>query len=202
MACSTYKIAMIGDGGVGKTVWVKRLINGEFNPKYVPTLGVDVRHLSFNTNYGYVALNMWDTAGQEKYGGLRDGYYVQSDGCIAMFDNTSRLSFKNIPKWISSIRNVEPNIPVVLCGSKMDCVNRKLKSNEKENLARELHCPYYDISAKSNYNFEKPCLDLIRTLSGHPDLEFTESEPILPPKATSPPPILNLVPLSEDDDSD
>lgn len=41
------------------------------------TLGVEVHPLFFNTNRGNVKFNVWDTAGQEKFGGLRDGYYIQ-----------------------------------------------------------------------------------------------------------------------------
>lgn len=41
------------------------------------TLGVEVHPLYFNTNRGNVKFNVWDTAGQEKFGGLRDGYYIQ-----------------------------------------------------------------------------------------------------------------------------
>ena len=41
------------------------------------TLGVEVHPLSFHTNRGQLVFNVWDTAGQEKFGGLRDGYYIQ-----------------------------------------------------------------------------------------------------------------------------
>ena len=41
------------------------------------TLGVEVHPLVFHTNRGAIRFNVWDTAGQEKFGGLRDGYYIQ-----------------------------------------------------------------------------------------------------------------------------
>lgn len=50
---------------------------GEFEKKYIPTLGVEVRPLKFSTNFGPLIFNVWDTAGQEKFGGLRDGYYIK-----------------------------------------------------------------------------------------------------------------------------
>ena len=43
--------------------------------------------------------NVWDTAGQEKFGGLRDGYYIQGQCAIVMFDVTSRVTYKNVPNW-------------------------------------------------------------------------------------------------------
>ena len=52
-------------------------MTGEFEKKYVATLGVEVHPVSFQTNRGQIQFNVWDTAGQEKFGGLRDGYYIQ-----------------------------------------------------------------------------------------------------------------------------
>ena len=66
-----------GPPGTGKTTFVKRHLTGEFEKKYVATLGVEVHPLEFNTNRGVIRFNVWDTAGQEKFGGLRDGYYIQ-----------------------------------------------------------------------------------------------------------------------------
>lgn len=73
----TFKCVLVGDGGTGKTTFVKRHLTGEFEKKYVATLGVEVHPLVFHTNRGPIRFNVWDTAGQEKFGGLRDGYYIQ-----------------------------------------------------------------------------------------------------------------------------
>ncbi len=69
-----FKLVLVGDGGVGKTTFVKRHKSGEFEKKYVPTLGAEVHPMDFVTDRGKLVFNVWDTAGQEKYAGLRDGY--------------------------------------------------------------------------------------------------------------------------------
>jgi GTP-binding nuclear protein Ran len=80
-ATPEFKLILVGDGGVGKTTFVKRHLTGEFEKKYVATLGVEVHPLAFHTNRGPIKFNVWDTAGQEKFGGLRDrcyfSYYIQ-----------------------------------------------------------------------------------------------------------------------------
>ena len=72
-----FKLVLVGDGGTGKTTFVKHHLNGEFE-KYVATLGVEVHPLVFHTNRGQIKFTVWDTAGQEKFGGLRDGYDRQA----------------------------------------------------------------------------------------------------------------------------
>ncbi len=65
----------------------------------VATIGVEVHPLDFTTNRGKLRFYCWDTAGQEKFGGLRDGYYIHGQCAIIMFDVTSRLTYKNVPTW-------------------------------------------------------------------------------------------------------
>jgi GTP-binding nuclear protein Ran len=84
------------------------------------TLGVEVHPLQFTTNFGTICFNVWDTAGQEKFGGLRDGYYIQGQCGIIMFDVTSRITYKNVPNWHRDLERVCENIPIVLCGNKVD----------------------------------------------------------------------------------
>jgi GTP-binding nuclear protein Ran len=69
-----FKLVLVGDGGVGKTTFVKRHLTGEFEHQYMPTHGVEVHPMVFYTNHGPIRFNVWDTAGQERFGGLRDGY--------------------------------------------------------------------------------------------------------------------------------
>ena len=57
------KLVLVGDGGVGKTTFVKRHLTGEFEKKYIATLGVEVHPMEFSTNHGKIKFNVWDTAG-------------------------------------------------------------------------------------------------------------------------------------------
>merc|ERR1719381_471213 len=176
-----FKLVLVGDGGVGKTTFVKRHKSGEFEKKYVATLGVEVHPLTFFTSLGAIVYNCWDTAGQEKFGGLRDGYYVGGKAAIIMFDVTSRVTYKNVPNWHRDLVRVCENIPIVLTGNKVDIKDRKVKAKSIV-FHRKKNLQYYDISAKSNYNFEKPFLWLGRKLIGDPNLEFVEMPALAPPE--------------------
>merc|ERR1739838_869286 len=73
------------------------------------------------------------------------------------------------------------NIPIVLCGNKVDVKDRKVKAKSII-FHRKKNLQYYDISAKSNYNFGKPFLRLARKLIGDPNLEFVAMPALLPPE--------------------
>jgi GTP-binding nuclear protein Ran len=145
-------------------------------------MGVDVRPLNFMTNRGPIVFNCWDTAGQEKFGGLRDGYYIGGEAAIIMFDVTSMITYKSVPQWHRDLVRVCPPMPIVLCGNKVDVKDRKVKPKDITYHRRKM-LQYYDISAKSNYNFEKPFLYIARKLTGVEDLRFTEMPALAPPTA-------------------
>jgi len=151
--------------------------------KYVATLGCEVHPLTFFTNLGPIIYNVWDTAGQEKFGGLRDGYYVGGQAAIIMFDVTSRITYKSVQIWHRDLTRVCENIPIVLCGNKVDVKDRKVKPKHINFHRRSPNIQYYDISAKSNYNFEKPFLWITRKITGNQNVKFV-AEPAMAPKET------------------
>jgi len=168
------KLILVGDGGVGKTTFVKRHLTGEFEKKYIATQGVEVHPMEFFTSKGKIKFNVWDTAGQEKLSGLRDGYYIDAHCAIIMFDVCSRITYKNVPKWYKDITRICELIPIVLVGNKVDEKNRKVKAKQIL-FARKHGLQYFDISAKSNYQYEKPFVWLLKKLTGDPNLTLVEA---------------------------
>jgi GTP-binding nuclear protein Ran len=171
-----FKVVLLGDGGVGKTAWMKLHKTADFERKYVATMGVEVSSLKFHTNQGPVILTIWDTAGQEKFGGLRDGYYLNADAAVCMFDVTSKCSYKSIPGWYEELRNVKDcaEIPVVVVGNKVDCKDRKVMPTDIT-FHRNHNLQYYDISVQTGFSEEKPFLYLLRKLMKDPGLNFVSS---------------------------
>lgn len=158
---------------------MKRHLTGEFEKRYIATLGVEVHPMPFFTNHGQVNFNVWDTAGQEKLGGLRDGYYIGGNCGIIMFDVCSRITYSNVPKWYKDLTRVCDAIPIVLVGNKVDVRDRKVKAKQIT-FHRKKNLQYYDISAKSNYQFEKPFVWLLRRMVNDANLTLVET-PLLAP---------------------
>lgn len=74
-------------------------------------------------------------------------------------------------------------IPIVLCGNKVDVKNRQVKPKQVT-FHRKKNLQYHEISAKSNYNFEKPFLYLARKLTGDATLHFVEEVALAPPEVS------------------
>jgi GTP-binding nuclear protein Ran len=155
-----YKIIIIADGGVGKTSFINHQKNIMFDPRYEPTKGKVIHPISFNTNYGEIIFNVWDTAGKEKYNNSFDSYYNQANGAIVMFDTTSKVSLRSVNKYISDITKKAGDIPINIYGTKCDISNGINDSK------------YKYISVKNNINLELPFLNMAQQLTGCDDLVF------------------------------
>eukprot|EP00981_Chlorochromonas_danica_P007220 scaffold1618_cov158-Ochromonas_danica.AAC.4 len=146
-----FKLILVGDGGVGKTTFVKRHLTGEFEKRYV------------GRSSNVVAC-------------------IQGQCAIIMFDVTSRITYKSVPNWYRDLTRVCENIPIVLCGNKVEVKDRKVKAKQIT-FHRKKNLQYYEISAKVNYNFEKPFLWLTRKVAGNNNIEFVEAPALAPPEA-------------------
>lgn len=95
-----YKILVIGELGTGKTSFIKRYVHQFFSQNYRATIGVDfalkVLHWDANT---IVRLQLWDIAGQERFGNMTRVYYKEAVGAFIVFDVTRSGTFDCVSKW-------------------------------------------------------------------------------------------------------
>uniref|UniRef100_H2M510 Ras-related protein Rab n=1 Tax=Oryzias latipes TaxID=8090 RepID=H2M510_ORYLA len=94
-----YKILVIGDLGVGKTSIIKRYVHHNFSPNYRATIGVDFALKVLNWEQETVRLQLWDIAGQERFGNMTRVYYREAMGAFIVFDVTRPASFEAVTKW-------------------------------------------------------------------------------------------------------
>lgn len=128
-----------------------------------------------------------------------------------MFDVTTRITYKNVPKWYKDLTRICDNIPIVLVGNKVDQKDRKVKARQIT-FHRKRNLQYFDISAKSNYQYEKPFLWILRTLTGDANLYLVEALALQPSEITMDPSHIaalatewneaNNAPLPDEEDED
>eukprot|EP01099_Mayorella_cantabrigiensis_P004521 TRINITY_DN3401_c0_g5_i1.p1 TRINITY_DN3401_c0_g5~~TRINITY_DN3401_c0_g5_i1.p1 ORF type:complete len:195 (-),score=61.17 TRINITY_DN3401_c0_g5_i1:104-688(-) len=114
------KCVVVGDGTVGKTSLLVSYTTNSFPQDYVPTI-FDNYSACVVVDKKVFNLQLWDTAGQEDYDGLRPLSYPQTDVFLLCFSVISQTSLKNVKdKWSGELRHHCPNVPLVLCGTKID----------------------------------------------------------------------------------
>jgi len=150
-----FKLLLIGDSGVGKTSLLLRFADDKFLDSFITTIGVDFKIRKLEVDGKAVKLQIWDTAGQEKFRTITSSYYRGAHGIIVVYDVTSRESFSHVKGWLSDIdRYAQGNIKVqkMLVGNKSDLQNREVTAKEAKAFADSLGIPFIETSAKMSDN--------------------------------------------------
>ncbi len=150
------KCVLLGDSGTGKTTLINVLTNGVFDNLYEPTIGIDFSSKNITLpDYGnhQIKLQIWDTAGQEKYKSIIKSYLRDVHVAFLVFDITDIHSWSNLTKWKENLeKDVKYDyIPlVILVATKSDLKRHAVTEDEIKQRVEEWGCSYYIISAKES----------------------------------------------------
>lgn len=162
-----FKTIIVGDSGVGKTTLLYKYLYGEYISQYSSTIGVNyVSKKIVITNDTKIKIQIWDTAGQERFRSIIQSYFRNASGCIVAYDVTNANSFQNCSYWITKVINENPNIKILLLGTKNDLIDyRTISFNTGRRFAEEKNIPFYETSAKItediDYIFEKLSCEIL-----------------------------------------
>jgi len=182
-----FKVLVVGDIGTGKTSIIKRYVHGIFSNHYKATIGVDfalkVINLDANT---VVRLQLWDIAGQERFGNMTRVYYKEAVGAFIVFDVTRVSTFEAVQKWKHDIDSKVhlPNgekVPVVLLANKCDLAKEGLVKNSAQ---MEQYCEekgfvgWFETSAKENLNINQAAEFLVQRIIDNDQGQMPKEEGI------------------------
>ena len=152
ISVTRHKIIFVGDAATGKTSIINRIIDNPFNDTYEVSIGIDFMSKNIRFRGQNIKIQIWDSAGQEKYKGLIPSYVRNSSIVFIVYDISKRSSFDNIPNWISFVKNIEKTT-MILCGNKTD-LEREVEKNEGQDLAKKEGLLFFECSAKTNENIK------------------------------------------------
>ncbi|KAM4771649.1 ras-related protein Rab-32 [Rhinophrynus dorsalis] len=168
-----FKVLVIGELGVGKTSIIKRYVHQLFSQHYRATIGVDFALKVINwDNKTLVRMQLWDIAGQERFGNMTRVYYKEAVGAFVVFDVTRGSTFEAITKWKSDLDSKVnlPNgspIPAILLANKCD---QKKENSTHSPLQMDNFCKengfaaWFETSAKDNVNIDEAARCLVENI--------------------------------------
>ncbi|XP_031629766.1 ras-related protein Rab-32 isoform X4 [Contarinia nasturtii] len=168
-----YKILVIGELGTGKTSFIKRYVHQFFSQNYRATIGVDfaLKVLNWDQNT-IIRLQLWDIAGQERFGNMTRVYYKEAVGAFIVFDVTRSATFDAVIKWKQDLDSKVqlPNgspIPCILIANKCDqpkqgIVNTPAKMDDY--VKEHGFAGWFETSAKENINIEEAARALVNKI--------------------------------------
>ncbi|XP_054707379.1 ras-related protein Rab-13-like [Uloborus diversus] len=134
-----FKILIIGDANVGKSCVLHRYAEENFIETIQPTVGVDYRPVYKTCKGRKTKLMIWDTAGQEKFKSITMSFYHGAHGALLTYDVTQRHTLYNLPKWLSELKRICGNIPIIIIGNKWDLRSKdRIPKEEIEAFIEEL----------------------------------------------------------------
>ena len=162
-----FKILLLGDSAVGKSCLLLRYCENSFQESHLTTIGLDFRLKTVNLeDKRKIKVQIWDTAGEDRFRAITRNYYRGANGIILMYDVTDQKSFEHIRDWVEKIKeDAVEEIIIYLVGNKIDLNNKRIITNEEgKKLAAEYNIKYYETSAKNSIGVEEVFLSLIKEM--------------------------------------
>ena len=149
-----FKILLLGNSDVGKSSLILRFVDGMWSETFIPTIGVDFKIKSLEINDKLVKMQIWDTAGEERFRTVIASYFKGSHGILLIYDITNKTSFKELDNWLSVIENnASQNVLKILIGNKSDLEeSREVTKEEGQAFAKANNMQFMETSAKMNTN--------------------------------------------------
>ena len=176
LAPSRIKILSMGSAGCGKSCLIKRYCEERFVTKYIATIGVDygVKPVKID-RLGEFRINFWDLSGHAEFFEVRNEFYKDTQGCILVYDVTSRESFEQCDSWLmeASKYGASPrDMPIALCANKVDKKKEQIVSEaEGQQWASSRGLTYFETSASSGANVQEMFDFLFREVVKRTDMQ-------------------------------
>ena len=151
------KIVLLGETNVGKTTIFQRFIDNIVDKSCISTIGVEFKIKSYKYKNKEYSLQIFDTAGQERFRSVGEAYYRMGEGFFMIFDLTNLDSLKVLDEWIEKVKENAQNPKLIIVGNKDDIKEQIPKETINEYLSKYINkeIQFIKTSAYKNTNINK-----------------------------------------------
>ena len=154
------KLVFIGDPGVGKTCIISRFLKGTFDAEQITTVGASyaTKTIKISETNESLTLDIWDTAGQEKYRSLTRIFFQGAKLAILVYDITRKDSFENLKNvWLKELKDhADKNVVLGVAGNKSDLYEKEeVPEQEAREYAKSIGAIFCLTSAQNNSGIEE-----------------------------------------------
>lgn len=167
-----FKVLLVGESGVGKSSVLLRFCDNAYSESFVATIGVDFKITTLRANNKTIKLQIWDTAGQDRFRSITQSYYRGASAIAIVYDISDYESFRRVLTWKQEVeRYAAEGVLTMLIGNKSDLArqHRAVETEEAKTLADNLGMRFLETSAKADtniaYAFEALANDLMSRTS-------------------------------------
>jgi len=152
-----FKYIIVGETSVGKSCLLLQFTDKRFTPQHDLTIGVEFGSRTINIDSNQVKLQIWDTAGQEKFRAITRSYYRGAAGALLVYDISRRETFERLSTWLEDcLKYSNANIVIMVIGNKNDLENqRQVTTEEGEDFAKKHGLLFLETSAKTAANVDE-----------------------------------------------
>ena len=145
------RVVIIGDSAVGKTSILNRIVSDVFNPYELSTVGANYQLITRTIDGRSIEIQVWDTAGQEKFRSLSPIYFRNAIAAIAVYDQTSKQSFLNLDNWIKMFTDIAGTDSIIMvAANKCDLTDQiEVNLNDAMEKCNESGYMFCETSAQS-----------------------------------------------------
>ena len=143
------------------------------------TTGIDLKASSIEINNKKIKIQLWDTAGQEKYRAITKNLFLKVQGVLVVYDITNEDSFKSIKSWVNTIKDeCGKQMQMIIVGNKCDLNDQRIiDKNAAMEYAKQEKIEYIETSCKTGENIQKAiailCEKVLDTTEFTNDFSFT-----------------------------
>ena len=178
------KILLLGDSGVGKTSIFRKYLENKYEGNKTATVGVDLVTKNYNYKNENYTIQLFDTAGQERFKGITKSYFHMSDYYFVVFDLTNKISLDSIPGWLELLKEEKENPKYIILGNKDDLKKNQIPEEEINEALENLNNiningeKFLRVSAKSGKNIDYAFKYMIDVFNNNNDNNENKEENI------------------------